>query len=56
MKDVKEIARSSRYEFVARIAWELIIQVYATRKEPVVEMEKEVELGGFSWGGNMIGT
>lgn len=55
LMDVKRIAQSTRFEFVARIAWELIVQAYKNRPDPVDAIQKEVELAGFSWGGNMVG-
>lgn len=51
-KDVKHVAQSSRLEFVARIVWQLITQVYENNAERI---EEEVELGGFSYGVQMDG-
>lgn len=53
MADVKKIAKTGRFEFVARIAWELIVQVYHGRYE---EIKTQVEMAGFSWGAHMVGA
>lgn len=53
MKDVRRIAKTARLEFVARIAWELIVQAYANR---INRIQEEIFLGGFSWGAQMMGA
>lgn len=50
--DVQKISNSSRLEFVSRIAYELIIQVYVDR---ISAMWDEVDLYGFSYGAHMMG-
>lgn len=51
-EDVRRIASSSRLEFVARIVYELVFQVYFDR---IAAMWLEAVLFGFSFGGHMMG-